>query len=235
VPLTFQVIIGTVAVYGMTASWVAHRLRLARPNPQGVLFAGAHSWAQQMALVLQDAGFRVVMVDSNWDNIAGARKAGLRVYYSSILSENLLGDLQLDGIGRLLAVTPNDEVNSLAALHFVDVFGRSDVYQLVRSDANRKGRQSDMPSHLSGRSLFRGDASFEYLSYRFRSGAVVKKTGLTEEFDFAAFRRRYSSALLLFVVTESGSLSICSAADPPSPSPGQTVIAVVDADQQEGD
>ncbi|NIT60904.1 MAG: sodium:proton antiporter, partial [Aliifodinibius sp.] len=36
-PLTFLVIIGTVVLYGITASPVAKWLKLAKPNPQGVL------------------------------------------------------------------------------------------------------------------------------------------------------------------------------------------------------
>ena len=34
-------------------------------------------------------------------------------------------------IGRLLALTPNEEVNSLAALHFAGLFGRENVFQLT--------------------------------------------------------------------------------------------------------
>ena len=60
-----------------------------------------------------------------------ARLAGLRAAYVNVLSEHALYELDLGGIGRLLAVTPNDEVNSLANLHFTDVFERSEQYQLA--------------------------------------------------------------------------------------------------------
>ena len=123
----FQVIIGTVAVYGLTASHVARKLKVAKPDPQGVLFAGSQSWARSIASILKAEGYHVVLVDSNWANVTAARKAGLSAYYANVLSEELLYDIQLDDIGRLLALTPNDEVNSLAALHFVDIFGRSEV------------------------------------------------------------------------------------------------------------
>lgn len=43
-PLTFVVIAGTVAIYGLTASTVASRLKVAEPNPQGVLMVGGQSW-----------------------------------------------------------------------------------------------------------------------------------------------------------------------------------------------
>lgn len=37
VPLTFLVIVGTVALYGLTATPLAHRLGVGQQNPQGVL------------------------------------------------------------------------------------------------------------------------------------------------------------------------------------------------------
>ena len=84
-----------------------------------------------IADVLRAEGFATALVDTNWDNVTEARKAGCRAYYANILSENLMFDIQLDGIGRLLAMTPNDEVNSLASLRFEDIFGRGEVYQLA--------------------------------------------------------------------------------------------------------
>jgi hypothetical protein len=227
-PLTFQVIIVTVAVYGLTAAPVARSLKVAQPNPQGVLLAGAHSWARAVGKLLRDEGFSVAFVDSNWANVAEARQAGCKAYYGSILSEDIMAELQLDGIGRLLALTPNDEVNSLAALHFVDLFNRSDVYQLspVRSGA---GVQEEMPSHLRGRYLFATEATYSYMMARGREGAVVKKTPLTQEFDFAAYRAMYGpSALPMFVIAGDRELRVVTADSQPSPKPGQTLISLVE-------
>ena len=39
-----------------------------------------------------------------------------------LLDEGVVDALERSGLGWLLAVTPNDEVNSLAALHFGEVF-----------------------------------------------------------------------------------------------------------------
>jgi hypothetical protein len=58
---------------------------------------------------------------------------------------------------------------------------------------------------------------------------VVKATKLSPEFDYQAFRARYGEqALPLFVVTESGSLVVCTADTMPSPRAGQVVMALVD-------
>lgn len=229
VPLAFQVIIGTVAVYGLTAPWLARKLKLAQPNPQGVLFAGAQSWAQDMARALRDEKFPVVLVDSNWANVTGARSAGCRAYYENILSESLLADIQLDGIGRLLALTPNDEVNSLAALRFANIFGRAEVYQLPARAAKEGQSDKETPKHLRGRSLFAKEANFANLLTRFQSGAVVKKTSITEEYPFEKFKQTYGDkAVPLFVISPSHTLEICTAGDEVEPVPGDKIIALVD-------
>ena len=56
VPLTFLVIVGTVAFYGLFAGPLARLLRLAAANPQGILFAGAARWVRMVAKALQDEG-----------------------------------------------------------------------------------------------------------------------------------------------------------------------------------
>ncbi len=234
-PLTFQVIIGTVAIYGITAPFVARWLKVAKPDPQGVLFAGAQPWVQTIANVLKTEGFQVALVDSNWTNITAARSAGLPANYANILSENLLQDIQLDGIGRLLALIPNDEVNSLATLHFEDIFGRSEVYQLPLSSESRVERRGTMPKHLRGRFLFDKKATCDYLEARFRAGAIVKKNSITEEFDFAAFKSKYGEdALPMFVIKESGDLKVWTAIDQPLPEPGERLISIID-EREEGE
>jgi NhaP-type Na+/H+ or K+/H+ antiporter len=233
VSVVFQVIIGTVAVYGLTAAPVARRLKLSKPNPQGVLFAGAHPWAQDIAKALKERGQQVAMVDSNWANVSSARHNGIQAYYGSILSEDVLGELQLDGIGRLVAMTPNDEVNSLAALHFVELFGRSGVYQLPPEGSDTDDRRSKIPMHLQGRYLFHKKATFDYLDNRFKNGAVVKRHTFTEEFSLERLQEKYGKeALPIAVINEAGGLKLWAATDPPSPDEGDMVLSIVNPSEE---
>jgi hypothetical protein len=85
----------------------------------------------------------------------------------------------------------------------------------------------------TGRLLFDKDASYMRLAERFREGAVVKQTGLTEEFTYDDFRRLHGeSAVLLSTLSESGRLRINTVSDPLNPQPGQTVFALVDNGEQ---
>lgn len=228
VPATFLVIVGTVAVYGLTAFPLARRLGLATSTPQGVLMASAHPGARAIAHELAKAGFRVLLVDNNYHHIQTARMEGLETCHDSVLSEYVREELDLWELGRLLALTPNDEVNSLACLNFSEVFGRSEVYRIA-TRAPAGSRSATTTTHFSGRLLFGNDVTYEYLDERFAAGAVVKRTRLTKEFDFERFRQQYGdSAVPLCAVTESGKLIVATAEQPLVPKPGQTVIALVD-------
>ena len=66
VPVMFVVIVGTVTIYGLTIVPLARRMNISDDNPQGILIAGAHDWARQIAIALQNQGFRVLLADTNW-------------------------------------------------------------------------------------------------------------------------------------------------------------------------
>ncbi|MEX1223869.1 MAG: cation:proton antiporter, partial [Pirellulales bacterium] len=228
VPITFLVIVSTVAIYGLTAAPVARWLGVAQPDPQGILIASCHPGARAIGHAFEDAGFRVLMVDSNPFNVQAARMEGLSTVYASILSEHAIEEINLGGIGRFLALTRNDEVNSLATLRFREIFGRAGVYQLA-PNAEGRTRKETSQELIRGRRLFAADATYNELDARFSAGAVVKSTKLTKEFTFDDFQKLYGGeALLLFVVGESGALSINTVDQPMNPKPGDTVVCLVD-------
>ncbi len=226
VPLTFLVIIGSVTFCGITAFALARWLRVAQPYPQGILIAGAHPWTHTLALALQEYGFRVVLVDNNWENITAARLAGLFTYYGSILAGDIKDKIDLDGIGRMLALTSNDEVNALACLHFADSFGRSEVYQLFSKDMT-EGRQETVSHHQRGRLLFGSGITYSMLYGRFALGATIKKTTLTEEFDYKDYVAVHGvMAIPLFLINPPDELIIITKDNPPRARSGQTLISL---------
>ena len=234
VPIVFFVIVTTVAFYGLSSTPYARILGLSQRDPQGILFVGAHSWARELALELKQAGFAVRMVDTNWNSIRAARMAGLPVWHGSILSHSALDEVDTSGLGRLLALTPNDEANSLAALNFTELFGRNEVYQLAPSGLEQaKDAQDEFsPEHLRGRFLFAAEANFQWLGRRFSEKTDFKTTNLTEEFGYEDFRKLYGErALPLFLVDENQRLQVVTVQDPPAPRAGHTLISLVDSSQ----
>jgi CPA1 family monovalent cation:H+ antiporter len=227
VPVTFLVIVSTVAFYGLLAAPLARWLRLADPNPQGVLIAGADSWIRTIAAALKQEGFAVMLVDTNFRNVADARMAGLAADCASILSEHVREETDLGGIGRLLAMTPNDEVNALAAREFVHQFGRANVYQLAPWESG-EGRRQSLSPHMRGRQLFGEKLNYHELARCMRQGFQIKRTRLTEEFEYDDFVAEHGSeAVPLFLIGETKTLTVCTADGKQPPRAGQTVIALI--------
>ena len=226
VPLVFIVIVGTVAFYGLLSGPLARRLGLASENPRGVLFAGAGQWARLVAKALKDDGHHVLLLDTNYNNVARAKLDGLSAVRANILSEYVEDELELTGLGQLVTTTPNDEVNSLAAHHFIHVFGSENVWQVAPIDDDDH-HQTAVASHLRGRICFPSRPQFNRLERFAAEGAVIKKTTITEQFTFDNFQKIYGEEhILLFRVTEDKGLEV--AYDKMrTPSPGTTLYAMI--------
>ena len=225
VPLTFLVIAGTVALYGLSAAMVARWLLVGQQNPQGVLFIGASPLSCAIAEVLQAEHYATCLIDTHWPYITTARMSGLRTYYGNALTEEALDHINMDGIGRVLALTPNDEVNALATLHFAEIFGRDETYQLSPGEA-----VDDPALHLRGRFLFDETANYTILSRQIEDGAAIKTTHLSDRFDYEAFQAFYQGeALLLFVISAAGHLMVHTMDTPLAPIPGQIIISLIPA------
>ena len=228
VPIVFLVIIGTVAISGLTATPLAQTLKLAERNPQGTLFIGAQSWVRRMAKVIQEQGYKVMLVDSDPRNIAHAEQAGLDARLTHVLTREMVDELELGEYGRMLVLTPNEEINTLATLNFHDFFDASEIYQLpVRNLAEPSG-VDDNTQHLQGRHLFDEEVTYSSLNSRFISGASIKTGKLTEDFTFDDFKMRYGdNAIPLFLMRNNNDLHVFIADDPVVPEPGETLIALI--------
>ena len=230
--ITFLVIVGTVSVYGLSLGPRARRLGLSREDPQGVLFAGASPLVREIARSLEQEEIRTILVDTNPQNVAAARMSGLSAHYASIGSEFALQGIDLGDIGRLMAMTPNDEVNSLAAMEFRELFGSANVYQLSAPKKTSE-RHRRIPDHLRGRALFDASVTHEELQRRSETGARVKKTTLSEDFTLEDFIDQYGeSALVLFTLPEPGKLRIGSIDQPLDLKGNVKILALVDPPEE---
>lgn len=226
VPFTFEVIVGTVLFYGFAADWVARILGISERDPQGVLFVGGHRFARHLAKAIQDEGFRTMVMDTNLHNIRDGQEEGLNTYYGNALSEHTLENLDLTGIGRMMAMTSNNEVNALAALHFPEVFSRADVYQLSTSEAMREREAG--PQHLRGRFLFDQSLTYERIEELMHEGAEIQVVEISDEMDPARFVMEYSRrSTVLVAVDERNQLLINTADDPIVPIKGRRFILLL--------
>ncbi len=216
-PVTFLVIASTVVVYGFSAKPLARWLGVAQDDVQGVLVLGADRFARALAQSLGQKGFRAVLVDSDWGKIRRSHAMGLEAEHGGILHRPLLRRLDLDGIGRFLALTPNDELNALACSHFAKVFGNDNVFQL-EPGLQPGDPEQDFPKELLARFLAPG-SDHDKLASLTKSGAAMTWIELDGELPEADFHERFGpDAVPLFAVDEEGNLGVMTAtANPEGP------------------
>jgi NhaP-type Na+/H+ or K+/H+ antiporter len=228
VPVTFSVIVVTVVIYGLSSKSVARWLKVAESDSQGILFVGAHTWALEIAKAVKNEGFKVVVVDTNRSDIAKAQLAGITTVYGSVLSENVVEDIPLSGVGKLFAVTSNDEVNSLSVVLFNSIFDRHELYQLIPVKAEKGKEQDFSPKHLRGRFLFGEGVNFATLRKLYFAGAIIKSIKITKDFTYKDFLLKYGdNAIPMFQINENKELTVITNETDVKPKAGTTIIAMV--------
>ncbi|MCA9989340.1 MAG: NAD-binding protein, partial [Anaerolineales bacterium] len=231
VSVTFTVVVGTVTVYALTAKPLARLLNVVQTNPQGTLIVGAHRWAILIAKSIQDAGFEVILVDSNPDHVADARQAGLRAVEANILGDELLNELPFERLGRLLALTSNSELNALAALRFAEFFGRDNVYQLT---TDRSRDEEKIREVMRGNILFDSEMDYDHFESWCMQNAQIEIREVATDFSAKQLRGHFGPALVpLFIVRDKNHLEVISAASQPKPAVGQKLISFVHPSEME--
>lgn len=206
VPLIFLCIIGTVMVYGLFALPLAKKLGVTAGRSDGILFAGAESWIVEISAALVKGGHNVLLMDTKYEKIAEAKLAGVPALRANVLSEYAEHEVDLGGIGQLIAATPNDEINSLASIEYMHTFGRKNIWQVAPEDKHQHHSRA-VSHHKRARICFSSAATFRELSAKFTKDHTIKTTTLTELFSVEDFYAEYGEdALVLFVSDEKNGL-----------------------------
>ncbi|MEO6908200.1 MAG: NAD-binding protein, partial [Abditibacteriaceae bacterium] len=223
-PLTIAIIFGTVLLYGLTAYPLARRLNVAKPEPHGLLIAGAHSWARQMAAELRALNVPVLLVDTNRSNAAQARIQKIPAKNLSVLSREVWQQAQLGEMGSLLALTPSDELNALSCVRFIELFGRAKVFQLVPEEEESSRKASVTEDH-KGRLLFSSQLDYDELSRVFAFGGTLEKVEFEEEVEFEGYCEAHlQTHIPLFAYYSSGAVEVFAADGPRTTTPPCEVI-----------
>jgi CPA1 family monovalent cation:H+ antiporter len=231
VPLTFMVIIGTVLLQSATAGPIARALKVAEPEPKGFLIIGANQVARKLAKALQEKGFRTLLTDQNWSAVSDAKLLGLQAYWGSPVSEHAERHLNLIGIGHLLAMTSNQELNALATYYYRYEFEPNRIFS-VRQEKPEKPTNGEKKDYkYVGGFLFDESLTFQKLQSLVAQGAEIKATQLTDEFSFADYQQKHQeNRIPLFAIDEKGRVHIFSAARSFSPEENWTLLALTKID-----
>ncbi len=228
VPLIFTLIIGTVVLQSATARPLAIWLKVAEPEPRGVLIFGSDEVARAIGKVLGEAGFRVVLADDDWNGIRLARMEGLTTFFGNPASPHAERHLDLTGLGRMLGMSTHRERNSLVCVHYREEFGREKVYRLRNLTPQENTDRAALAGNLLAPPLFGETITHGRVAEMLEQGWRIKLTKLTETFDWPQFIEEYgSTSVLMFGVEEKGNLRVASAKRELEPKSGWTVIVLV--------
>ncbi|MCJ8331981.1 MAG: PTS sugar transporter subunit IIA, partial [Lentisphaeria bacterium] len=141
---TYAVIAGTVIFQGFTAKLVGKALGVLEPQPSGWLIIGAHKLGRQLANFISKRGKHVVLIDSNVRNIALAKRNGLTALNENALKMDMEDYPELYGIGNILAITENSDLNILICQRF---HGESAGLYRWESAVTADGHEEDEDHH----------------------------------------------------------------------------------------
>lgn len=197
VPLTFVVIIFTVMLQSLTAYPIARMLKITLPEADGFLIVGGNRLARAIAETLVDLKKNVIVVDNSRRNTPEIRRIPGPVYSNRSLSERTGGDVELAGLGTLLALSHRESENIAAAYHYRQELGKNNIYVLP-AQAEGKHRHN---LRFSGKTLFDPPASYVRLEHMITDGAEILHTTQTAKYTLEDFRRRHGRQTLpLFAV-----------------------------------
>jgi len=228
VPLTFLVIIGTVLLQSATARPIAIWLKVAEPEPKGFLIIGANKVARAIAKVLEEKGFRTLLAEANWDNIAKAKMENLATFYGNPVSEQAERILDLVGIGGMLALSHHESMNVISAMHYRMELGANAIYVLQSKPEEGVSEKLKVPVRRRASILFGKEVTYNLLADMLSRGGEVRVTKLTENFGFDEYLAKNAErAVPLFALTPREHLRIFTTEQTFKPGPGWTIISMV--------
>ena len=125
---TYSVIFATVILQGLTARPLARWLGLSRTRPQGWVLVGTHAFARRLAQLLQERiRDPVILLDTNEPAVELARREGLEALVHDARDTSLLE--QYPGIGHVLALTSNDDLNARICYRWGEHLGYENVFR----------------------------------------------------------------------------------------------------------
>ncbi|GAA5118555.1 cation:proton antiporter [Alloalcanivorax gelatiniphagus] len=232
VPLTFMVIIGTVALQSVTARPLARLLKVAEPGPRGFLIIGANPVARAVGAALNENNFPVILIDSSWESIRAARMEGLGTFYGNPVSSHADQHLDLVGYGKLLGLSPRRELNTMATMRYRLEFGEANVYSLPW--VSEKEDKHEVAAHHRGATLFSSEASYARLASLISQGAEIRRTRITDEFSFEAYLKVEDRQVMpLFAIDTRDRVQVFTAEQQPEPKAGWSVIGLIKEEETE--
>ena len=183
----FSIIGITVILQGFSAGLVAKWLDLLRPPRRDWLIITANRFSQEIGKFIQNNGFKVVMLDSNPNNIEAAQKHGLQAIHADAFNVDLFEWDELMNVGNILILTDNKSLNTSLSKHWRQFASKVRIY--------RWGTNLDDNDNGEGQVIFCGLPRPSFVSHQLETKVLkVQDQGLenlANEIEIASFSRAF--------------------------------------------
>jgi hypothetical protein len=215
-PVTFLVIVLTVAIYGLSAVPVAKKLGVRQVIKPFILVVGGQPWVIDVARALGQSGVGVMMAAASQEERDQIERARLELAPRGALAALIVGGAEipeeLDSMTGVLLLTNEDGFNALAS-NVLAAHPRLPVYRV----APHRGRYGLVAGDDATATLF-PQLNHDDITRRYQAGARVTSKAadgaLPDESD------------LLFLIGHDGRLRPVTTSRAPRPEPGDTVVVL---------
>jgi NhaP-type Na+/H+ or K+/H+ antiporter len=209
-PLVFMIVLGTVLLNATTARLFAKVAGVFLVSSDGIIMIGASNFARLIGTYLQKNNRRVVLIDSNTNNINKAKSLGLEAIEVDVYTDELLEDVELNDIGFLLALTGSAAVNEYAIEKYEHIFGEHGSFRIISTDELKGGTTKP------AKDLFTHKDDFINLSEVVRDFPLVNEVIISSKDHFDKLLKEInheSHAIPMFLKDNEGVIHIISSLD----------------------
>jgi len=147
--LVFLTIMMTVLIQGLSANWVAQRLKITSSQATGAVIIGCNALGILLGRLFQELGESVVLIDTDPEDCQKARQQNLNVLESSGLDPEVLAKAGIDSVGSFIALTNNTEVNLVLAHRALEEFSPPRVLAVFPQNQNSIYNNKVSPAFLT--------------------------------------------------------------------------------------
>ena len=163
-------------------------------------------------------------MDTNPENIKEALHENLSAFQGNILSDTVYNQIPMSHIGRMLALTSNSELNTLAILRIREWIEKDNAYTLLH---NLDGIPENRSAQLRKQFLFDKNVGFRELDTLFKSGASIEPVIIEEDTPFTlSYSQSGYSKIPLFLIQDNN-LQVFSLGEDIIPKPGNKILYLV--------
>jgi len=134
--LVFMLISVTVLLQGMSATWVAEKLKIVKKGDGNIIILGVNNISLAIAEKWRDDKTDVIFIDSNKKNCKLAEQKGFPCREGNGLEPVTYSSIVMDNYTSALATSENNEINVLFCSFLKENFGIEHLYTILNEKAS---------------------------------------------------------------------------------------------------